>query len=281
MKTSRFTQAFHLSMKPGQKTGLRIDLWPYYVSWPLVYLLGRSRMTPNQLGFFSQVSGLGFLVCLFVGVHLSHPLIPGAFLLTRILLDCADGQLARYTQQVSNLGGLYDLAADFFFTLLLAIALAYALIRYNGEDPFLVIPLAAFGFLGAVFSATLHSFVSALDTHAAISPEAVRQRFIGYPVNDRPDSPAYTLKLAFFNVVFKLTWRWVSIVVLALAGYNWRGNPPGGFLVLLSPVEYGTQLLVLLLVTGLQLNLLTFIFFQSGGFIYAYLLVQVYRRLPL
>jgi phosphatidylglycerophosphate synthase len=90
---------------------------------PIVYLLSKTRVTPNQVTFvstlvmilavtaLSMVSGyLGVLVAV-VGIELSY------------VLDCVDGQLARVTGRSSAVGGDLDFMMDELKAYLLIVAL--------------------------------------------------------------------------------------------------------------------------------------------------------------
>lgn len=79
---------------------------------PIVYLLARTRVTPNQVTFIStlvMLVALGGLLCIggitgvifaVVGIELSY------------ILDCVDGQLARVTGRSSAVGGELDFMMD-------------------------------------------------------------------------------------------------------------------------------------------------------------------------
>lgn len=85
-------------------------------------LANRTRITPNQLTVVILFLGLGAAVCFAVG---TWPfLIAGAVLYYLcFLLDCADGKLARLTDQETLFGAWMDYVFDRFRVLVCAIAL--------------------------------------------------------------------------------------------------------------------------------------------------------------
>jgi len=98
----------------------------YPFSLRLVYQLRNSAVTPNQLTITSLILGL-ISACFFArGVWAS--LIVGSLIYqASYILDCADGQLARYRKQYSPIGGWLDQIADRIkeFAVIYALALGY------------------------------------------------------------------------------------------------------------------------------------------------------------
>jgi len=276
-ENGHFISGFRSSLNPDQKIGFRPDLWPYIMSWPLVYMIARTRMTPNQVGLLSLISGIGVIGCLFGGLYLQNPLLVASLLLIRILLDCADGQLARYTGQTSSLGALYDLTSDFLFVLLMTAATAYALVIHHGENPDMIVPLAIGGFFGSTMAATIHSFVSALASNPGESQAEVQQRFIHPPFNDRPGNPSYTARLSIFSIVFLWSWGGISRLVMIVIGRGSLDKRRQKLLSLLSPVEFGAQLILLLIIVVFRSSLFYVYLFQLLGLAWSLLLVLIFN----
>lgn len=79
---------------------------------PLVYLLAKTRITPNQVTFASLAVMIGAVSCL-IGVNGSLGVILAVIgVELSYVLDCVDGQLARVTQRSSVLGGDLDFMMD-------------------------------------------------------------------------------------------------------------------------------------------------------------------------
>lgn len=75
---------------------------------PLLAVLARLRVTPNQLTFLSLAAGLAFCP-VFIW---RYPLPAFGLLLGHVLLDGLDGPLARFTRRASNQGSFTDTTAD-------------------------------------------------------------------------------------------------------------------------------------------------------------------------
>jgi len=108
----------------------------------VVLLLGPTRVTPNQVTFFSL-----FTFAAAAAVLVSWPpwagLLGGAALVqASYVLDCVDGQLARHKGLSSPVGALLDFLVDEFKAFLLVAAAAVRLWQQQGDARFLVLGLA-------------------------------------------------------------------------------------------------------------------------------------------
>jgi len=93
------------------------------------------RITPNRLTFLSFFLTIATSVLVFSGDSLSI-IIAGMVLQVAYIVDCMDGQLARYRKTASKTGSFYDQWSDFvkFPFVLVALALA-AFHRSNSVLP--------------------------------------------------------------------------------------------------------------------------------------------------
>ncbi len=80
-------------------------------SW-LVPVLAFLKLSPNQVTFLALVAGFVAAFFYFKGFFLLGSLS----LLAAVVLDCADGMLARYTRSYHPLGKIIDGTCDFFWT---------------------------------------------------------------------------------------------------------------------------------------------------------------------
>ena len=102
------------------------------ISKLFTWLAVRLKMTPNQVTLISFAIGLlsayefskGDFWSIFIGAVL---------LQLSIIIDCVDGELARYTRQFSQLGAWLDAITDRIKEYLVFFALAYGAAK-NGED---------------------------------------------------------------------------------------------------------------------------------------------------
>jgi phosphatidylglycerophosphate synthase len=265
-------------MRPDWSFSFRIDEFPCFIAWPLVFLLSAIKISPNQVSFVSFLCGLWFLVVLFLNYPALYPIPVFLILLARVILDCADGQLARYTNQKSNLGALYDLMSDFVFTIGLFACLGYVLIVHHQAPSDLVIPIviiAAFCFLT---SSTVFSYISALEQSSDLYPAEVRRRFIAKRDNDRPSSSFYAFKLAVFNLLFYCSWKIVSHISFLLVVNPEKSEHHASALGILSPLEFGMHLTVLAFMIAFQVNLVYFLMFEIIAFCALFLILLYHYR---
>lgn len=265
-------------MRPNWSFSVRLDEILYFVTWPLVYLLSFTRITPNQVGLISFLSGIGFIVGMAMGFLSSHPLELSLLLFLRICLDCADGQLARYTNQTSNLGKLYDLVSDFIFALLLFIVLARVFIQFENTDASLSISISAIAAFCFFVSSTVFSYIAYLNDHSDIYPSEAKQRFISSLENDSPDNRFYALKLSVLNWIFRHSWRFVAYIAFLIVMSPEKSDSHPSALRLLSPLEYDVQLMVLSIIIFFQFNLAYFLVFEIVAFCALFLLLLYHYK---
>ena len=122
---------------------------------PIVALLAKTSITPNQVSLGSLVPMLAGCGCLALmegplGIWLGVLGVELAY-----ILDCVDGQLARITSQTSIIGGELDFMLDGIKAMCLIVALTvrWATLNDGGQSGF-VIGLLSLGFLGVALTLT-------------------------------------------------------------------------------------------------------------------------------
>lgn len=111
-----------------------VDIWTnygyYFFSLRFVYLIRNTDITPNQV---TIASFLLFLVAAwFFGIGTRSAIITGLIIhQASFVLDCADGQLARYKKRFSPFGAWLDQIADRIKEYVLALSLAYGYSRFH------------------------------------------------------------------------------------------------------------------------------------------------------
>ncbi len=275
---SEFVSGFKKSMRPNWSFSFRFDELPCFLAWPLVFLLSFTKITPNQVAFVSFLSGMGFLVALFLDYLALYPLPMFGLLAARIVLDCVDGQLARYTNKTSNLGALYDLMSDFIFAIGLFLCLGYVLIVHQETASDMVIPTASVALFCFLTSSTAFSYISALERSSGLYPSEVRRRFVGRLENDRPESAFYGFKLAVFNLLFRYSWRIISYFSFLLVVNPEKSDLHASALGILSPLEFGMHLAVLAIIILFQVNLVYFLIFEIIAFCALFLVLLYHYR---
>lgn len=110
------------------------DIWTNYLyytfSLRLVYLIRKTKITPNMLTVGSLL--LVLLGCLGYATGVRAYIVVGLVVIQiSYVLDCADGQLARYKQQYSPIGGWLDQTADRIKEFTVYFSLAYGYTRFH------------------------------------------------------------------------------------------------------------------------------------------------------
>jgi len=102
------------------------------ISKIFTWIAVKLKMTPNQVTLISFLVGLYSAYCFSKGSF--WMILSGAILLQlSIIIDCVDGELARYTRRFSQLGAWLDAITDRVKEYLVFFALAYGAAR-NGRD---------------------------------------------------------------------------------------------------------------------------------------------------
>ena len=213
-----FFQGFFLDFYPSTKakkpTVPRVDEIPYFLTWPLTFLLNKTGILATRVVFASSLFGVAFLILLASNQNQTQQALLCFLLISRILLDYTDGQLARYSGKTSNLGALYDLISDFAFTLLLFLVVSYLLIFAHSLPIWKASLLAVGAFLANVISATTASYLARLSA-TPNKPQAVtRKEFLSQFTSDHPKDKAYTRKVELLNRLFYFSWHRVSHIVI-------------------------------------------------------------------
>ncbi len=108
------------------------------LSWRLTDLAERLGLTPNQVTAGSFVIGL--IAAALIGTGHRLPMVIGALLLQLcVIVDCVDGELARYRRRFSPLGAWLDASTDRIKEFAVVFALAWAGARADQD----LWPLAA------------------------------------------------------------------------------------------------------------------------------------------
>jgi len=181
------------------------ELFDLFLFRPLAFLLVkasyRTRITPNQITFYSISVGVGAGVCF--GIGAPGVIEAGAALyILSIILDCADGQLARLKKNGTRMGRLLDGMVDYITEASVYVGMAVGL-RPEGwrDDRWWILMAAAAA--STIFHAMLldyyrnrflnvvngfpayetedyHSFKIERDALRASGEHPIRRRFIAF-----------------------------------------------------------------------------------------------------
>ncbi|MBX5436097.1 MAG: CDP-alcohol phosphatidyltransferase family protein [Alicyclobacillaceae bacterium] len=116
-----------------------IDIWTnylyYFFSLRLVYALRNTRITPNVVTILSLL--LALAGCALFALGDRRDVVAGLVLVqVAYVFDCADGQLARFRQHFSPLGGWLDQVADRIkeFAIYFSLAWGYSRLHPGGAS---------------------------------------------------------------------------------------------------------------------------------------------------
>ncbi|MBM3581515.1 MAG: CDP-alcohol phosphatidyltransferase family protein [Alphaproteobacteria bacterium] len=101
------------------------DTWIHHVARVVVRPLAKTAVTPNQLTTVRLATGIAAAGTLAVG-HDPWPDVAAGVFVLAMVLDRADGELARMTGKTSPFGHTYDLIADALCNALIFVALGAA-----------------------------------------------------------------------------------------------------------------------------------------------------------
>lgn len=111
-----------------------IDIFTNHLYYPLsirfVFLIRNTRISPNGLTLCSLFVSL--IGCVWFAIGMRHDVVIGLVLVQlAYVLDCADGQLARYRQQFSSIGRWLDQISDRVKEFAIYFSLAYGYMRMH------------------------------------------------------------------------------------------------------------------------------------------------------
>ena len=102
------------------------------LSQPIVVLISRFPITPNQITMLSLIAGVGAAAC-FVQNDYQVRLIGAVLFVFCYLLDNCDGEIARLKHLNSEFGDFFDTFVDWIVHTTLFLALGYGNYQLNGD----------------------------------------------------------------------------------------------------------------------------------------------------
>lgn len=119
---------------------------------PIVALLVRTPITPNQVTVIAAAVGVAAGVVVALSVHRPEwRLYGGLLLFAAVVLDCCDGQLARARGISSTYGAILDGISDYAVGLALGIGAGYFMATFHGSPWYWLLAVAG------IASAAVHS----------------------------------------------------------------------------------------------------------------------------
>jgi phosphatidylglycerophosphate synthase len=180
----------------------------------LAEALAHTRCKPEWLvlaGFMCTLAACALLSMAADSAALRWAVV--ALLGLMVVLDCADGRLARLTGQVRTLGALADLGSDFTHAVLWH-GVVWLVLTAQGMAALPAAALCGAGFLAHVYGATLYSYLN----FRARNPQADAAQFVAPPP---PDAHANTRRVFYtpLAALHKAGWGRVAATLLRLPVY--------------------------------------------------------------
>lgn len=139
----------------------KIDLWLYYfarpLSWPLTWLCAMMGLSASAVTYISIIAVLAGTVLIVSGNYIMS-IIGILFFNLWIILDCVDGNIARYRQTFSKYGEFIDAVGGYFATAFLFSSLGYLsyTIPFSNIKPEYFLILGFWATISSLFSRLLY-----------------------------------------------------------------------------------------------------------------------------
>ena len=139
----------------------RDNFWTEWISRPpaavLVWMLQRTRVTPNQVSFLAITVAAGGCATLIFWRTWLGLIVAGLLLQLAYVIDCVDGQLARIKSMASPVGALLDFMLDEVKAFMVIASAAARLYLQSSDARWLLIGLG--GLFVAATGITLTTFM--------------------------------------------------------------------------------------------------------------------------
>jgi len=179
---------------------------------PAVRRIAPTGVTPNQLTTLRLATGLIAAAGFAEGGEI-WPRIGGAIFLLSLLLDRADGELARQTGRSSPLGYRYDLVCDCLATVATFIGIGFGLVGSFGPDAILLGLIAGAGVCGLFWMLNV----------VKVAPVSTYRFWGGRLVVDTDDAMVFVPVLIWCGAAKLELIAAASLTLLALLGLSLRG----------------------------------------------------------
>jgi len=215
----------------------RGDFWVYYVirriSFYPTWLFLKLGISANQATYISMVVGVGGCWLLAFGNYVTR--VTGALLVNFwIILDCVDGNIARYKETSSDYGEFIDALGGYLLNAILFLFVGIGAFR-NPESSFkfanrifagnldktILVILGAWGSLAVIFSRLIfHKFMNIFsqaknaETKSEIEFSKGSQRVVYLIAHNIVSFSGFLLPILFMAVIFRLLAMFVFLYAL-------------------------------------------------------------------
>ncbi|NRY62046.1 CDP-alcohol phosphatidyltransferase family protein [Clostridium beijerinckii] len=124
------------TMSPAKRATAHNDYFAFYVGRPLSYVLTIPflyiNLSPNMLSLLSMIPLLIAFIVFYVAISKTALIIGWILFFIWNLMDGVDGNVARYKQQYSKLGSVYDAMSGYLAMVFTFFAMGMAATHFNG-----------------------------------------------------------------------------------------------------------------------------------------------------
>jgi phosphatidylglycerophosphate synthase len=182
--------------------------------------------TPNQVTIASFAIGL-YAAFLFAQGDFWSILLGAVLLQVSIIVDCVDGELARYTRKFSELGAWLDAITDRVKEYAVFLGLAYGAFSQNGQNLWLLAALLmAIQTFRHLSDYNFSQVVKARDEEAISAPTAFMAKWDGIAADNSPEATGLAANYFFMRakywagkvITFPIGERWLAISLTAAVG---------------------------------------------------------------
>jgi len=177
---------------------------------PLAVLFCRAGITPNQVSLLSFLAGVLCAVC-----YVYQLFIPGSLLLfVSAVLDLVDGSVARWSEQETRFGAVFDWIVDKYVDALVILGAGLSgvaiLSRFPGFPPYADAAVVAFAIIGSLMNTFIKPVVYAETGFQERVDGKIDDPLEGVGFFGRPE----TILVLFIGGMTGFVW--VSVILIAL-----------------------------------------------------------------
>ena len=130
-----------------------VFLFKYFfipLAWPITWFFLLINLSPNQVTLIRLI----ITIMAYFLIILGNPIIGFILIYIALIIDCADGQLARVLDKASYFGKFFDGWVDCIFEISFPLIIAFYLLKIDGGHSIIILGLLA-GLMNALYWITL------------------------------------------------------------------------------------------------------------------------------
>lgn len=239
----------------------RINEWPRIPAMIIASFLKRFHFIHPEHLVLTGFSCLILAGILILFSYENYTFLTAILIILGMVLDYADGQLARATGRVRSVGALCDLAADFISSSFLFFSIAYSLIPYYESRLGVLIVLTIFSLISHYISSSCWAYLEWRINQPKQPCKKMKAEFHKHPINDYQNGKYYQKQFAVLRLFFDITWGISGKIATYLPIWRERSGSKLVF-SLMSVSALGIQLSFLAGFVFFKVNLAYFLYLE-------------------